>query len=184
VWPIIPLTVSFFIKRTRNRRQAFREAFWYGLSILLIYLTLGIGITLLFGASALNSLSTSAFFNLLFFALLVLFGISFLGAFDLVLPASWTNRINRQPRTPPAYSASFSWPSRWCSSPFPARPYHRHLTGRSRLPERLGRPSHRMLGFALALAIPFALFALFPHWLKRLPKSGSWLIPSKLFSAL
>ena len=176
VWPIIPMTVSFFLKRNKNRKKAVREAFLYGLSIIVIYLILGIGITLLFGASALNSLSTNAFFNLLFFALLVVFAISFFGAFEMVLPSSWTNKMDQKADSTSGLLSIFfmaftlALVSFSCTGPIIGTLLVQAATTGS-----VAGPALGMFGFATALAIPFALFALFPNWLQRMPKSGGWL---------
>ena len=177
VWPIIPMTVSFFLKRSKtNRKKAIADATTYGLAIIVIYLILGLLITALFGASALNDLSTNAVFNLLFFALLVVFGISFLGAFELTLPASWTNKMDQKAESTTGIISIFFMAftlvlvSFSCTGP---------IIG-TLLVEAAGMggmtgPAIGMFGFSLALAIPFALFALFPSWLQNLPKSGGWL---------
>ncbi|HET9570165.1 MAG TPA: cytochrome c biogenesis protein CcdA [Bacteroidales bacterium] len=176
VWPIIPMTVSFFLKRNKDRRKAVREAILYGLSIIVIYLILGIGITLLFGSSALNSLSTNAFFNLLFFALLVVFAISFFGAFEMVLPSSWTNKMDQKADSTSGLLSIFfmaftlALVSFSCTGPIIGTLLVEAATTGSVLGPALG-----MFGFATALAIPFALFALFPNLLQRMPKSGGWL---------
>ena len=176
VWPIIPMTVSFFLKRNKEKKKAIREALLYGLSIIVLYLALGIGITLLFGASALNSLSTNAFFNLLFFALLVFFAISFFGAFEIVLPASWSNKIDQKADSTSGILSIFfmaftlALVSFSCTGPIIGTLLVEAATTGS-----IAGPAVGMFGFALALAIPFALFAIFPNMLKRMPKSGSWL---------
>ncbi len=176
VWPIIPMTVSFFLKRNKNRKKAVREALLYGLSIIVIYLVLGIGITLLFGSSALNSLSTNAFFNLLFFALLVVFAISFFGAFEIVLPSSWTNKMDQKADSTSGLLSIFfmaftlALVSFSCTGPIIGTLLVEAATTGS-----VAGPALGMFGFATALAIPFALFALFPNWLQRMPKSGGWL---------
>jgi len=176
VWPIIPMTVSFFLKRNKDRKKAVREALLYGLSIIVIYLILGIGITLLFGASALNSLSTNAFFNLLFFALLVVFAISFFGAFEIILPSSWTNKIDQKADSTSGLLSIFfmaftlALVSFSCTGPIIGTLLVQAATTGS-----VAGPALGMFGFATALAIPFALFALFPNWLQRMPKSGGWL---------
>lgn len=176
VWPIIPMTVSFFLKRNKERRKAVSEALLYGLSIIVIYLMLGIGITLIFGASALNSLSTNAVFNLLFFALLVVFAISFFGAFEIVLPSSWTNKIDRKADSTSGLLSIFfmaftlALVSFSCTGPIIGTLLVEAATTGSVIGPAIG-----MFGFALALAIPFALFAIFPNLLQNLPKSGSWL---------
>ena len=176
VWPIIPMTVSFFLKRNKKTSKAVKEASLYGLSIVVIYLLLGIGITLLFGASALNSLATNAIFNLLFFTLLVLFAISFFGAFDLVLPSSWTNKIDRKADTTSGLISIFfmaftlALVSFSCTGPIIGT-----LLVQAASMNSMAGPAIGMFGFALALAIPFSLFAIFPNWLQKLPKSGVWL---------
>lgn len=176
VWPIIPMTVSFFLKRNKDRKKAVREAILYGLSIIVIYLILGIGITLLFGSSALNSLSTNAFFNLLFFALLVVFAISFFGAFEIVLPSSWTNKIDQKADSTTGLLSIFfmaftlALVSFSCTGPIIGTLLVEAATTGSVLGPAIG-----MFGFATALAIPFAFFALFPNLLQRMPKSGGWL---------
>ncbi len=176
VWPIIPMTVSFFLKRNKNRRKAIREAMLYGLSIIVIYLALGLGITAIFGASALNSLSTSALFNVLFFVLLVVFAISFFGAFELVLPSSWTTKIDQKADNTSGLISIFFMAftlvlvSFSCTGPIIGT-----LLVQAASMNALGGPAIGMFGFALALAIPFALFAIFPNWLQGMPKSGGWL---------
>ena len=175
VWPIIPMTVSFFLKRADNKARGKRDAILYGISIVVIYLLLGILITVIFGASALNSLSTNAFFNLFFFALLVVFAISFFGAFEITLPSKWSTAIdNKAEKTSGLLSiflmaftlalVSFS-----CTGPIIGFLLV-EIASQSLLAPAIG-----MLGFAIALAIPFSLFAFFPTLLKSLPKSGGWL---------
>jgi len=177
VWPIIPMTVSFFLKRSKkDRKKAIADAMTYGFAIIVIYLILGLLITALFGASALNDLSTNAIFNLLFFALLILFGISFLGAFELTLPASWTNKMDQKAESTTGIISIFFMAftlvlvSFSCTGPIIGT----LLVEAAGLGGMTG-PAIGMLGFSLALAIPFALFALFPSWLQNLPKSGGWL---------
>lgn len=176
VWPIIPMTVSFFLKRTDNKRQGRRDALLYGISIIIIYVGLGLLITLLFGASALNSLSTNAIFNLFLFALLVVFALSFFGMFEITLPASWSTKLDaRASRTSGIVSillmaftlavVSFS-----CTGPIIGTLLVEVSTKNSFLAPTIG-----MFGFALALALPFSLFAMFPSWLKSMPRSGGWL---------
>ena len=176
VWPIIPMTVSFFLKRNKERANAVREAFTYGLSIIVIYVALGLLVTALMGANALNAMSTNAWFNIFFALLLIVFAASFMGAFELTLPASWSNKIDRQSeRTTGLLSiflmaftlvlVSFS-----CTGPIIGF----LLVALSAQGNILG-PTLGMLGFAIGLAIPFALFALFPSWLKSVPKSGGWM---------
>ena len=177
VWPIIPMTVSFFLKRSKtNRKKAVADAMTYGLAIIVIYLILGLLITALFGASALNDLSTNAIFNLLFFALLIVFAISFLGAFELTLPSSWTNKMDRKADSTTGIISIFFMAftlvlvSFSCTGPIIGT----LLVQAAGLGSMTG-PAIGMFGFALALAIPFALFALFPSWLQNLPQSGGWL---------
>ena len=184
VWPMIPMTVSFFLKRTKKRREAIRDAIIYGIAIIVIYLVLGVAITLLFGASALNSLSTNAIFNLIFFALLVFFAVSFFGAFEIVLPSRWTNRIDsKADSTRGALSIFFMaftlvLVSFSCTGPIIGT----LLVQAASMGQILG-PMIGMFGFAIALALPFSLFAVFPHWLQSMPKSGGWLNSVKVVMA-
>jgi len=177
VWPIIPMTVSFFLKRSKTgRKKAVADSLAYGLAIIVIYLLLGLLITALFGASALNDLSTNAVFNLLFFALLIVFAISFFGAFELVLPSSWTNKMDQKAESTTGLISIFFMAftlvlvSFSCTGPIIGT----LLVEAAGMGSMTG-PAIGMLGFALALAIPFALFAMFPSWLQNLPKSGGWL---------
>ena len=176
VWPMIPLTVSFFLKKQQSRHKAIGEAILYGLSIIIIYVGLGLLITLLFGASALNDLATNALFNILFFALLVLFAISFFGAFDITLPASWSNKLDRKADTATGIIAIFFMAftlvlvSFSCTGPIIGTLLVEAASWGGTLAPAVG-----MGGFAIALAIPFALFAMFPSLMKQLPKSGGWL---------
>jgi thiol:disulfide interchange protein DsbD len=177
VWPVIPMTVSFFLKRSKtNRKKAIGDAVTYGISIIVIYLLLGLLITVLFGASALNDMSTNAVFNLLFFALFVLFAISFFGAFELVLPSSWTNKLDQKAESTTGFISIFFMAftlvlvSFSCTGPIIGT----LLVEAAGMGSMTG-PAVGMFGFSLALAIPFALFALFPSWLQNLPQSGGWL---------
>lgn len=177
VWPMIPMTVSFFLKRNKkNKKKAISEAIIYGIGIIVIYVALGVIITGIFGASALNDLSTSAIFNLLFFALLVVFAISFLGAFDLSLPASWTNKMDSKADSTTGVISIFfmaftlALVSFSCTGPIIGTLLVESAASGTSLAPAIG-----MLGFALALAIPFSLFAIFPSWLESMPKSGGWL---------
>lgn len=176
VWPMIPLTVSFFLKKQQSRRKAIGEAILYGLSIIVIYVGVGLLITLLFGASALNDLATNAIFNILFFALLVLFAISFFGAFEITLPASWSNKLDRKADTATGILAIFFMAftlvlvSFSCTGPIIGTLLVEAASWGGKLAPAVG-----MGGFAIALAIPFALFAMFPSLMKQLPKSGGWL---------
>jgi thiol:disulfide interchange protein DsbD len=184
VWPIIPMTVSFFLKRSENKSKGRRDAILYGLSIVVIYVALGILITLIFGASALNSMSTNAVFNLLFFALLVVFAISFFGAFEITLPASWSTKLDAKAESTAGLLSilfmaftlvlvSFS-----CTGPIIGT-----LLVEVASTGTLLAPAIGMLGFAVALAIPFTFFAFFPSLLKTMPKSGGWLNKVKVVLA-
>lgn len=176
VWPMIPMTVSFFLKRTKNRKKAIRDALTYGASIIVIYLLMGLLITAVFGASALNDLSTNAIFNIIFFALLVVFAVSFFGAFELVLPASWTNKMDAKADTTTGLLSIFFMSftlvlvSFSCTGPIIGT----LLVQAASMGTAVG-PAIGMFGFALALSIPFSLFAIFPSWLQSMPKSGGWL---------
>ena len=176
VWPIIPMTVSFFLKRNKERRKAIREAMTYGLSIVVIYVLLGLAVTLLFGASALNALSTNAVFNIFFALLLVVFAASFFGAFELTLPASWSSKIDQKSEATTGLLSIFlmaftlALVSFSCTGPIIGFLLVAVSTQGSILAPTVG-----MLGFAIALAIPFTLFALFPSLLKSAPKSGGWM---------
>ncbi len=176
VWPMIPLTVSFFLKKKQSRRKAIGEAVIYGLSIIVIYVGLGLLVTLLFGASALNDLATNALFNILFFALLVVFAISFFGAFEITLPASWSNKLDQKADTATGMLAIFFMAftlvlvSFSCTGPIIGTLLVEAASWGGTLAPAVG-----MAGFSIALAIPFALFALFPSLMKQLPKSGGWL---------
>lgn len=176
VWPIIPMTVSFFLKRASSRSRGIRDALTYGLSIVVIYVTLGLMVTLLYGASALNAMSTNAFFNIFFFLLLVIFGASFLGGFEITLPSKWTNAVDRKSeRTsglPSIFLMAFtlSLVSFSCTGPIIG-----FLLVEVGTEGNVVGPTVGMLGFALALALPFTLFAMFPAWLKSAPKSGNWM---------
>ena len=184
VWPIIPMTVSFFLKRSDNKSKGRRDAILYGVSIILIYVLLGIIITVLFGASALNSLSTSAVFNLVFFALLVLFAVSFFGAFEITLPSSWTNKIDSKADSTAGFVSilfmafTLALVSFSCTGPIIGT-----LLVEVACHGSLFAPIVGMFGFSTALAIPFSLFALFPSWLKSLPRSGGWLNTVKVVLA-
>ena len=176
VWPIIPMTVSFFLKRNKDRRKAVREAMTYGASIVVIYVTLGLAVTLLFGASTLNALSTNAVFNLLFFAMLVVFAASFFGAFEIQLPSSWSNKINTASSTTSGMLSIFfmaftlTLVSFSCTGPIIG-----FLLVAVSTQGEIVAPAVGMLGFAVALAVPFTLFAMFPSLLKSAPKSGGWM---------
>jgi len=177
VWPMIPMTVSFFLKRNKkDKGKAIKDAITYGLGIIIIYVALGLLITAIFGASALNDLATSAIFNLLFFALLVIFAISFLGAFELVLPSSWTNKMDQKADSTTGIISIFfmaftlALVSFSCTGPIIGTLLVQAAGSGSMIAPAIG-----MFGFAVALAIPFSLFAIFPSWLESMPKSGGWL---------
>lgn len=176
VWPIIPMTVSFFLKRGENKRQGIRDAIIYGISIIVIYLSLGLAITLIFGASALNAMSTNALFNLFFFALLIFFAASFFGAFEITLPSKWSNAVDSKADATSGLISIFlmaftlTLVSFSCTGPIIGFLLVEVSTTGSILAPAIG-----MLGFAIALALPFTLFALFPSWLRSMPKSGGWM---------
>ena len=176
VWPIIPMTVSFFLKRNKDKKKAVREAVIYGISIVVIYVLLGLVVTMLFGASALNALSTNAVFNIFFCVLLVVFAASFFGAFELTLPSSWSNKIDQKSENTSGMLSIFlmaftlTLVSFSCTGPIIGFLLVAVSTQGSILAPTVG-----MLGFAIALAIPFTLFAMFPSLLKAAPKSGGWM---------
>ena len=186
IWPIIPMTVSFFLKRSKDDKgQAVRDALTYGLSIIVIYLSLGLVVTALFGPDTLNALSTNAVFNVLLFLLLVAFALSFFGWFEIRLPGSWANKVDQKSEELSSKAAatasiflmaftlvlvSFS-----CTAPIIGLLLVETATSGNWLAPALG-----MFGFALALALPFTLFALFPSWIKKAPKSGSWMTTLKV----
>ena len=177
VWPIIPMTVSFFLKRNNDRAKGIRDALTYGASIVVIYVLLGLVITTLFGASALNDLSTNAFFNIAFFLMLVLFGASFLGGFEIQLPTSWGNAIDAKASNTTGLLSIFlmaftlALVSFSCTGPIIGFLLVEVSTsGGGHLAPTVG-----MLGFAVALALPFTLFALFPSLLKKTTRGGSWM---------
>lgn len=176
VWPIIPMTVSFFLKRSKDKRKGIRDAWTYGASIVVIYVTLGLAITLIFGASALNALSTNAIFNILFCLMLVVFAASFFGAFELTLPSKWSNAVDSKAEQTSGLLSIFlmaftlSLVSFSCTGPIVGFLLVEVSTTGSVIAPTIG-----MLGFAIALALPFTLFAMFPTWLKSMPKSGGWM---------
>lgn len=176
VWPIIPMTVSFFLKRSKDKKKGIRDAWTYGASIVVIYVTLGLAITLIFGASALNALSTNAVFNILFCLMLVVFAASFFGAFELTLPSKWSNVVDSKAEATSGLLSIFlmaftlSLVSFSCTGPIIGFLLVQVSTTGSVVAPAIG-----MLGFAIALALPFTLFALFPSWLKSMPKSGGWM---------
>jgi len=174
VFPMIPMTVSFFTKQSKNKAQGIRNAIIYGISIILIYVVLGLLVTWIFGADALNALSTNVLFNILFFGLLVFFAASFLGAFEIMLPNSWANKVDQQADRGGIIGILFmalalAIVSFSCTGP---------IVG-TLLVDAASKggiaPIIGMFGFSLALALPFMLFAMFPGWLNSLPKSGGWL---------
>lgn len=177
VWPMIPMTVSFFLKRNKKSKgKAIKDAITYGLSIVVIYVTLGLLVTLIFGASALNDLSTNAIFNIIFFALLVFFGISFLGAFEIVLPASWTNKMDSKADSTTGLLSMFFMAFTLALVSFSCTgPVIGWLLVEAATAGAIIAPTIGMLGFAIALAIPFTLFAIFPSLMENMPKSGGWL---------
>ncbi|WP_192919013.1 protein-disulfide reductase DsbD family protein [Bacteroides xylanisolvens] len=176
VWPIIPMTVSFFLKRSKDKKKGIRDAWTYGASIVVIYVALGLAITLIFGASALNALSTNAIFNILFFLMLVIFAASFFGAFEIRLPSKWGNAVDSKAESTTGLLSIFlmaftlSLVSFSCTGPIIGFLLVQVSTTGSVVAPAIG-----MLGFAIALALPFTLFALFPSWLKSMPKSGGWM---------
>ena len=176
VWPMIPLTVSFFLKKSGSRSKSIKNALLYGLSIIVIFIVLGVLFTAIFGASALNALATSAVANIIFFLLLVVFAISFFGAFEIKLPDSWSNKMDRSAeKTTGLFSIFFMAATLVIVSFSCTGPIIGTLLVEAASQGNLMGPAVGMLGFAIALAIPFALFALFPSVLKKLPKSGGWL---------
>ncbi|MBQ2778419.1 MAG: thioredoxin family protein [Bacteroidaceae bacterium] len=176
VWPIIPMTVSFFLKRTKSRKQSLTEAITYGVSIIVIYLALGLIVTLCFGASALNALSTNAVFNIFFCLLLVLFGASFLGGFELTLPSSWVNKVDEKASNTTGLLSIFLMAFTLALVSFSCTgPIIGFLLVEMSTKGELFGPAVGMFGFALALALPFTLFALFPTLLKQAPRSGGWM---------
>ena len=176
VWPIIPMTVSFFLKRSKDKKKGIRDAITYGISIIVIYLALGLLVTALFGPQKLNELATNAVFNLIFCALLVIFALSFFGWFELTLPSSWTNKVDSKASSTSGLLSIFlmaftlTLVSFSCTGPIIGLLLVETTTSGNWMGPAIG-----MLGFAIALALPFTLFALFPTWLKQAPKSGSWM---------
>ena len=176
VWPLIPMTVSFFLKKNKSRAKSIQDAMTYGIAIIVIYLILGLAITVIFGAGKLNELATSALFNIIFFVLLVVFGISFLGAFDIKLPSKWSNAIDGKAEQTTGFISIFfmaftlALVSFSCTGPLIGT-----LLVEAASIGDISGPAIGMAGFAIALAIPFTLFAIFPSMLKSMPKSGGWL---------
>lgn len=176
VWPMIPMTVSFFLKQNKTRRKSIMAAVTYGASIIVIYVLLGLIVTAIFGASALNELATSAGFNIAFFLLLVLFAISFMGGFEITLPASWSNKMDSKVDSTTGYLSIFfmaftlALVSFSCTGPIIGT-----LLVEAAATSNFISPAIGMFGFSLALALPFTLFAIFPTILKSVPKSGGWM---------
>ena len=176
VWPIIPMTVSFFLKRSKDKKKGIRDAWTYGASIVVIYVALGLAITLIFGASALNALSTNAVFNILFCLMLIIFAASFFGAFELTLPSKWSNAVDSKAEQTSGLLSIFlmaftlSLVSFSCTGPIIGFLLVEVSTTGSVIAPAIG-----MLGFAIALAFPFSLFAIFPNMLQSMPKSGGWM---------
>jgi thiol:disulfide interchange protein len=175
VFPMIPMTVSFFTKQSKSKAAGIKNAVIYGISIVIIYVVLGIIVSAVFGADALNALSTNVWFNIIFFLLLVIFAVSFLGAFEITLPSSWGTKVDAQADKGGIIGIFFmalalAIVSFSCTGPIVGTLLVEAAAGGSQVGPIVG-----MLGFSLALAIPFALFAAFPGWLNSLPKSGGWL---------
>ena len=182
IWPIIPMTVSFFLKRAKNdKKKGIRDAITYGLSIVIIYLVLGLAVTAIAGPSTLNALSTSAVFNIILFLLLAIFAFSFFGWFEIKLPDSWGNAVDSKDSSTTGLISIFLMAftlvlvSFSCTAPIIGLLLVQTVTSGDWLAPTVG-----MFGFALALALPFTLFALFPSWLKSAPKSGSWMETIKI----
>ena len=182
IWPIIPMTVSFFLKRSKNdSKKGIRDAFTYGLSIIVIYLGLGLLVTALFGSDTLNAMSTNAVFNVFLFLLLVMFALSFFGWFEIRLPDSWANKVDAKASETSGLLSIFLMAftlvlvSFSCTGPIIGMLLVQTTTTGNWLAPAVG-----MFGFALALALPFTLFAMFPSWLKSAPKSGSWMTTLKI----
>ena len=177
IWPIIPMTVSFFLKRAKDDKQkGVRDAVTYGISIVVIYLVLGIGVTAIFGPSTLNALSTNAIFNIILFLLLVVFAVSFFGWFEIKLPDSWANSVDTKASKTTGFVSIFLMAftlvlvSFSCTAPIIGLLLVQTVTSGDWLAPAVG-----MFGFALALAVPFTIFAMFPTLMKKSPKSGSWM---------
>ena len=176
VWPMIPMTVSFFLKRTKDRNKSIKDAVTYGISIIVIYVGLGLLITVIFGASALNSLATNAVFNIIFFLLLVVFALSFFGAFELTLPESWTTKLDAKADATTGLLSIFFMAFTLCLVSFSCTgPIIGTLLVEAATSGSMLYPAIGMFGFALALSLPFTLFAMFPSMLQSMPSSGGWL---------
>ncbi len=176
IWPIIPMTVSFFMKRNKDKKKGIRDAVTYGISIIVIYVLLGFLITLISGGNGLNSLSTNAVFNIIIFLVLVVFAVSFFGWFELELPSKWTNSVDNKASATTGLVSIFLMAftlvlvSFSCTAPIIGL-----LLAEFSTSGNIAAPAVGMLGFSIALALPFTLFAMFPAWLKSAPKSGSWM---------
>lgn len=176
IWPIIPMTVSFFLKRNKDKAKGIRDAVTYGISIIVIYVLLGFLITLISGGNGLNSLSTNAIFNIIIFLVLVVFAVSFFGWFELELPSKWTNSVDNKASATSGLVSIFLMAftlvlvSFSCTAPIIGL-----LLAEFSTSGNIAAPAVGMLGFSVALALPFTLFAMFPAWLKSAPKSGSWM---------
>ena len=185
VWPMIPMTVSFFLKRSQDRKKGIRDAAIYGLAIIVIYLALGLSVSALFGADALNNLATNAYFNIFFFLLRGVFAASFFGAFEIVLPASWTTKMDQKADSATGLVSIFfmaftlALVSFSCTGPIIGTLLVQAATSSS----GFLAPAVGMFGFALALALPFTLFAIFPGLLQSMPKSGGWMNSVKVVLA-
>lgn len=176
VWPIIPMTVSFFIKRSSDRKKAFADAVMYGLSIIAVYVAIGLGITLIFGANALNALSTNAIVNILFFLVLVIFALSFFGFFQITLPSEWSTGADRKATAATGIGGVFFMALTLTIVSFSCTgPIIGFLLVDAASTGSILAPTIGMLGFSVAMAIPFTIFAMFPGWLRSMPKSGDWM---------
>lgn len=175
VWPVIPMTVSFFLKRSSNRKKAVFDAIIYGFSIITVYVLLGLAITLIFGANALNALATNAIVNILFFILLVVFALSFFGLFEISLPSSWSTGSDRKAAVAGMSGVFFMALTLTIVSFSCTGPIIGFLLVDAASTGSIMAPTIGMLGFSVAMAIPFTLFAMFPGWLQTIPKSGSWM---------
>ena len=176
VWPIIPMTVSFFLKRSQERRKAIRDAIVYGLSIIAVYVALALIITLIFGANALNALATNAFVNILFFLILVAFALSFFGVFEITLPSRWSTGTDRKSSSAAGLGGIFFMALTLTIVSFSCTgPIIGFLLVDAASTGSILAPTVGMLGFSVAMAIPFTLFAMFPQWLQSMPKSGGWM---------
>lgn len=184
VWPMIPMTVSFFLKRSKDRKKGIKDAITYGLGIIIIYLALGLIITGIFGPSALNKFATDKVVNIIFFLLLVFFAVSFFGAFEIVLPAKWTSKMDSKADSTTGFvsimfmSFTLALVSFSCTGPIIGTLLVQAVSMGSYFGPAVG-----MFGFAFALALPFTLFAIFPSWLQSMPKSGGWLNSVKVVLA-